>query len=263
MTPIGPVDILSKDGARRHGRDRDQAARRHRRGRAAHPLPRADEPRPPPGAGDRRVRRQQIKPQARTLAPRPRHPLRGPGLRRPQGRRQRRAPPLLSAPLGLGADVAANHLSTQLGQAGAAGSSAQPSSPISSQQRRGPFPRRGALPRCSRTARAARWRRGRPRAHPGAGPPAPGAPRRRQHQHSRGRGHHGTGPGHVVEEAVPTGTRARVAAQCRAMGGTLRPPSTRMGVPAYRGARWVGPSVVTRRRRTEAGAIPSDREDTT
>ena len=49
-TAIGPVDILAADPAGAHGRRRDQAPRRHRRRRAADPLPRAAQPRPAPGA---------------------------------------------------------------------------------------------------------------------------------------------------------------------------------------------------------------------
>ena len=52
MTAIGPVDILAPRRRRRHRRRRDQAPRRHRRRRAAHPLPRAAEPRPAPRARD-------------------------------------------------------------------------------------------------------------------------------------------------------------------------------------------------------------------
>ena len=89
MTPIGPVDILCRDAAGAHRRDRDQAARRDRRRRAADPLPRADEPRPAPRAGPRRLRRpgdQAAGPHARRG---PRHPLRGARLRRAARRRRR------------------------------------------------------------------------------------------------------------------------------------------------------------------------------
>ena len=55
-TAIGPVDILARDAVGRDRRGRDQAARRHRRGRAADPLPRAAQPRPLPRAGPRGVR---------------------------------------------------------------------------------------------------------------------------------------------------------------------------------------------------------------
>ena len=43
-TAIGPVDILCRDDDERDGRHRDQAARRDRRGRAAHPLSGAAQP---------------------------------------------------------------------------------------------------------------------------------------------------------------------------------------------------------------------------
>ena len=45
-TAIGPVDLLVRDERRRVGRGGDQAARRDRRRRAAHPLSRAAQPRP-------------------------------------------------------------------------------------------------------------------------------------------------------------------------------------------------------------------------
>ena len=45
MTPIGPVDLLCRDEAGPLGGGRDQAARRDRRRRAAHPLPRPAQPR--------------------------------------------------------------------------------------------------------------------------------------------------------------------------------------------------------------------------
>ena len=78
MTAIGPVDLLCRDAAGALGRGRDQAARRDRRRRAADPVPGAAR------TGTRCSPRcagvfaaQEIKPQARVLADRPRHPLRG------------------------------------------------------------------------------------------------------------------------------------------------------------------------------------------
>ena len=56
-TAIGPVDLLCRDARRARGRRRDQAPRRDRRRRAAHPLPRAAEPRPAARPGARGLRR--------------------------------------------------------------------------------------------------------------------------------------------------------------------------------------------------------------
>ena len=73
----GPPGVPDRDRAgrppvprrrQRDGRHRDQAARRDRRRRAAHPLPRAAQPRPAARAGHGVFAAQEIKPQARVLA---------------------------------------------------------------------------------------------------------------------------------------------------------------------------------------------------
>ena len=55
-TDIGPVDLMCRDAERRLDRGRDQAHRDDRRGRAAHPLPRAHPARPGDGRLPRRPR---------------------------------------------------------------------------------------------------------------------------------------------------------------------------------------------------------------
>ena len=67
-TAIGPVDILCRDADRRDRRRGDQAARRDRRRRAAHPLPGPAQPRPAPRPVRGVFAAQEIKPQARVLA---------------------------------------------------------------------------------------------------------------------------------------------------------------------------------------------------
>ena len=67
-TAIGPVDLLVRDAHGRLRRRRDQATRRHRRGRAADPLPRAAQPRPALAPVTGVFAAQEIKPQARVLA---------------------------------------------------------------------------------------------------------------------------------------------------------------------------------------------------
>ena len=100
-TAIGPVDLMCRDAAGAQRRRRDQAPRRHRRRRAAHPLPRAAQPRPAartPGRRPRHLRRpgdQAPGPRARH---RPRHRLRGRRLRRPARSRRPEPPALLSPP---------------------------------------------------------------------------------------------------------------------------------------------------------------------
>ena len=110
MTPIGPVDILCKDGAgatvaieikRRGDIDGVEQLTRYLElmNRDPHLAPVTGRLR---GAAD-----QAAGPHA---GGGPRHPLRGPRLRRAQGRRQQRAPPLLSRlprDPELGAEVAA------------------------------------------------------------------------------------------------------------------------------------------------------------
>ena len=74
-TAIGPVDLMCRDAAGASRGRRDQAPRRHRRRRAADPLPRAAQPRPAAGPGPRHLRRagdQAAGPGARH---RPRHRL--------------------------------------------------------------------------------------------------------------------------------------------------------------------------------------------
>jgi endonuclease len=67
-TDLGPVDLLCRDADGAGGRGRDQAHRGDRRGRAAHPLPRADAARPAARPGARVFAATTIKPQARVLA---------------------------------------------------------------------------------------------------------------------------------------------------------------------------------------------------
>ena len=74
----------------RLGRGRDQAARRHRRRRAADPLPRADEPRPGARPGHRRVRGAGDQAAGAHAGHRPRHPVPRARLRRDARARHRR-----------------------------------------------------------------------------------------------------------------------------------------------------------------------------
>ena len=148
MTPIGPVDILCKDGAGAHRRGRDQAARRHRRRRAADPLPRADEPRPAPRPGDAAS-----SPPRRSSRRRARWPRTAASAASCSTTTRSRASTTAS--------TASSEHPNRPGHCRAAGAtehpvgpghSAQPSSPISSRSgsaRRAPPARR---PRCSSTA---------------------------------------------------------------------------------------------------------------
>jgi len=78
----------------------------------------------------------------------------------------------------------------------------------------------------------------------------------------QGRGHHGTGPGRVVGgRADRHEGQGRSAVQGHGRHAT--PTVDADGSPGIPGSAVGRSSVVTRRRRTEAGAIPSDREDTT
>ena len=96
-TAIGPVDLLLRDPAGRHDRRRGQAPRRHRRRRAAHPLSRAARARSAPRAGHGRLRRAGDQAAGPRAGRRPRHPLRDARLRRHEGRRLRRPPPVLTS----------------------------------------------------------------------------------------------------------------------------------------------------------------------
>ncbi|CAA9396420.1 MAG: Endonuclease NucS, partial [uncultured Nocardioides sp.] len=73
----------------------DQAARRHRRRRAAHALPRAAQPRPAAAPGARHLRRPGDQAAGAGARDRPRHRVCRRGLRRPARHGRLRAPPLL------------------------------------------------------------------------------------------------------------------------------------------------------------------------